>query len=230
LFFNTLEKFLFIFLEKINLKLTMARYLGPRLRVVRRFGNLPGLTAKVPKKKAPPGQHGPNQKKQQKSSSISDYKIRLFEKQKLRYNYGLSERQLQRYVREARQKKGSTGFFLMQLLEMRVDTIVFRLGLAPTIPAARQFVSHGHLLINNKKITIPSFQCRPGDSITIKNKKGSKTIVEKSLTNPRFSSLPAHLEFNSKSLQAEVKDLVSKKDLSFKVNELLIVEYYSRIG
>src|SRR6478672_9266089 len=166
----------------------MARYLGHRLRIVRRFGDLPGLTAKVPTKKAPPGQHGPNQKKQQK---FSDYKIRLFEKQKLRYNYGLTERQLQRYVREARRKKGSTAFFLMQLLEMRLDTIIFRLGLAPTIPAARQFVNHGHILINAKKINIPSFQCQPNDKISIKKKKGSKALVEKSLANPRFSALPA---------------------------------------
>lgn len=207
----------------------MARYLGPRLRIVRRFGDLPGLTAKTPRKKAPPGQHGPNQKKQQRSS-FSDYKVRLFEKQKLRYNYGLTESQLQRYVHEARRKKGSTGFFLMQLLEMRLDTIIFRLGLATTIPAARQFVNHGHVLINKKKINIPSFQCHPGDFIHIKNKKGSKTLVEKSLASPRFSSLPTHLEFNPKTLEAEVKDLVNKKDLSFKVNELLIVEYYSRIG
>ena len=207
----------------------MARYLGPRLRIVRRFGDLPGLTAKVPTKKAPPGQHGPNQKKQQKSS-FSDYKIRLFEKQKLRYNYGLTEKQLRRYVREARRKKGSTAFFLMQLLEMRLDTVIFRLGLASTIPAARQFVNHGHVLINNKKINVPSFQCQPNDIITIQNKKGSKQLVEKSLANPRFSALPSHLEFDNKTLKAEVKDLVSRKDLSFKVNELLIVEYYARIA
>ena len=207
----------------------MARYLGPRLRIVRRFGELPGLTAKIPTKKAPPGQHGPAQKKQQKSS-FSDYKVRLFEKQKLRYNYGLTERQLQKYVREARRRKGSTAFFLMQLLEMRLDTVIFRLGLASTIPAARQFVNHGHILINGKKINIPSFQCQANDKITVQNKKGSKQLVEKSLANPRFSALPAHLEFDSKLLQAEVKDLVNKKDLSFKVNELLIVEYYSRIA
>ena len=207
----------------------MARYLGPRLRIVRRFGDLPGLTAKVPTKKAPPGQHGPNQKKQQKSS-FSDYKIRLFEKQKLRYNYGLTEKQLRRYVREARRRKGSTAFFLMQLLEMRLDTVVFRLGLAPTIPAARQFVNHGHILINGKKVNIPSFQCKPNDSITIQNKKGSKQLVEKSLLNPRFSALPTHLEFDTKTLKAEIKDLVNRKDLSFKVNELLIVEYYARIA
>lgn len=207
----------------------MARYLGPRLRIVRRFGDLPGLTAKVPTKKAPPGQHGPNQKKQQKSS-FSDYKIRLFEKQKLRYNYGLTEKQLRRYVTEARRRKGSTAFFLMQLLEMRLDTVIFRLGLASTIPAARQFVNHGHILINGKKVNIPSFQCRPNDVITIQNKKGSKQLAEKSLANPRFSALPTHLEFDAKALKAEVKDLVNRKDLSFKVNELLIVEYYARIA
>jgi small subunit ribosomal protein S4 len=207
----------------------MARYLGPRLRIVRRFGDLPGLTAKVPAKKAPPGQHGPNQKKQQKSS-FSDYKIRLFEKQKLRYNYGLTEKQLRRYVREARRRKGSTAFFLMQLLEMRLDTVIFRLGLAPTIPAARQFVNHGHVLINGKKVNIPSFQSQPTDVITIQNKKGSKQLVEKSLAIPRFSALPSHLDFDPKTLKAEVKDLVNRKDLSFKVNELLIVEYYARIA
>jgi small subunit ribosomal protein S4 len=207
----------------------MARYLGPRLRIVRRFGDLPGLTAKVPTKKAPPGQHGPNQKKQQKSS-FSDYKIRLFEKQKLRYNYGLTEKQLRRYVREARRRKGSTAFFLMQLLEMRLDTVIFRLGLASTIPAARQFVNHGHIMINAKKVNIPSFQCKPNDVITVQNKKGSKQLVEKSLGNPRFSALPNHLEFDKKILRAEVKDLVNRKDLSFKVNELLIVEYYARIA
>lgn len=207
----------------------MVRYLGPRLRIVRRFGDLPGFTAKVPTKKAPPGQHGANQKKQQKSA-FSDYKIRLFEKQKLRYNYGLTEGKLQKYVHEARRKKGSTAFFLMQLLEMRLDTIIFRLGLAPTIPAARQFVNHGHILINGKKVNIASFQCQPTDVITIQNKKASKQLVEKSLANPRFSALPDHLEFDIKTLQAKIKDLVNRKDLSFKVNELLIVEYYSRLG
>jgi small subunit ribosomal protein S4 len=204
----------------------MSRYLGPRLRIVRRFGDLPGLTTKITTKK-PPGQHGPNQKKLQKSS---DYKIRLFEKQKLRYNYGLTERQLKRYVREARRKKGSTAFFLMQLLEMRLDTIIFRLGLALTIPAARQFVNHGHVLINNNKINVPSFQCRPNDILTVQNKKGTKELVEKSLANPRFSALPNHLTLDLKLLQAEIKDLVNRKDLSFEVNELLIVEYYARIA
>jgi small subunit ribosomal protein S4 len=204
----------------------MSRYLGPRLRITRRFGDLPGLTTKVTAKK-PPGQHGTNQKKSQKSS---DYKIRLFEKQKLRYNYGLTECQLKKYVKEAKRKKGSTSFFLMQLLEMRLDTIIFRLGLSPTIPAARQFVNHGHVQINGKKINIPSFQCRPNDNLTLQNKKGTKQLAEKSLANPRFSTLPNHLKLDSASLKAEITDLVNRKDLSFEVNELLIVEYYARIA
>jgi small subunit ribosomal protein S4 len=204
----------------------MSKYLGPRLRILRRFGDLPGLSTKGTSKKFL-SQQGLNQKKGQKSS---DYKIRLFEKQKLRYNYGLTESQLKKYVREAKRKKGSTAFFLMQLLEMRLDTIIFRLGLSPTIPAARQFVNHGHVQINGKKLNIPSFQCQPNDILTLQNKKKTKELVEKSLLNPRFSTLPNHLKFDSKFLKAEVTDLVSKKDLSFEVNELLIVEYYARLA
>jgi small subunit ribosomal protein S4 len=195
---------------------------------VRYLGDLPGLTAKIPQKLTPPGQHGPKLIKKKKSS-FSIYKIRLLEKQKLRYNYGITERQLQRYVREARRKKGSTAFFLMQLLEMRLDTIIFRLGLASTIPAARQFVNHRHLLVNNSKVNIPSFQCQPMDIITIQNRSQSKELAKKNLENKRFSTLPSHLNFDPKMLKAEVTDLVNRKDLSFKVNELLIIEYYSRI-
>jgi small subunit ribosomal protein S4 len=205
----------------------MVCYTGPRLRIIRRFGELPGLTRKVPTKPNPPGQHGP---KKQLRSSFSNYKIRLFEKQKLRYNYGLTERQLLRYVKEARRRKGSTGFLLLQLLEMRLDTIVFRLGLTPTIPSARQFVNHGHLLINGKRVNIPSFICEPGDQIQIQSKKSATDFVKNNLLSPRFSSLPNHLEFDSVNLTANIKNLVDRKDLIFRVNELLIVEYYSRIG
>lgn len=204
----------------------MSKYLGPRLRIIRRFGNLPGLTSKIATKKFP-GHYSAAQKKIQKSS---DYKIRLFEKQKLRYNYGLTESQLKKYVREAKRKRGSTAFFLMQLLEMRLDTIIFRLGLAPTIPAARQFVNHGHVYINEKNINIPSFQCKINDMITLQNKKGTKQLVENNLANPRFSTLPDHLFLDLKLLKAKIINLVSKKDLSFAVNELLIIEYYARLA
>jgi len=113
---------------------------------------------------------------------------------------------------------------------MRLDTLIFRLGLAPTIPGARQFVNHGHILINNKKVNIPSFQCQSNDIISVQNKKGAKQLVDNSLANSRFSAIPEHLSLDKKLYQAEVKDLVKRKDLSFKVNELLIIEYYSRIA
>lgn len=205
----------------------MSRYRGPRLRIIRRLGELPGLTTKLPTKKNPPGQHGPVQAKKKQSSS--EYKIRLLEKQKLRFNYGLNERQLVRYVQQARRKKGSTGFYLMQLLEMRLDSIIFRLGICPTIPSARQFVNHDHILVNNKKVNIPSFQCQPGDIISIENKAKIKNLVQLNLTNTQFSSLPSHLEFDKQNFKAEIKDFVNRDDLSFRANELLIVEYYSRI-
>jgi len=110
---------------------------------------------------------------EQHKKKPSQYGIRLQEKQKLRFNYGITERQLIRYVRQARSAKNSTGEVLLQLLEMRLDNIVFRLGLAPTIPAARQLINHGHFLVNNKKVDIPSYQCKQNDKITVSNRKQS---------------------------------------------------------
>ncbi|HEY9887522.1 MAG TPA: 30S ribosomal protein S4, partial [Candidatus Obscuribacterales bacterium] len=113
----------------------MSRYRGPRLRIVRRLGELPGLSRKSPRKAYPPGQHGQARKKK------TEYAIRLEEKQKLRFNYGVSEKQLVRYVKKARRAGGSTGLVILQMLEMRLDNTAFRLGFAPTIPAARQLVN-----------------------------------------------------------------------------------------
>src|SRR5918997_5477486 len=135
----------------------MSRYRGPRLRVVRRLGDVPGLTRKTPRRAYPPGQHGQARKKR------SEYAIRLEEKQKLRFNYGITEKQLLRYVRKARRATGSTGQTLLQLLEMRLDNTVFRMGMAPTIPAARQLVNHGHVTVNNRVVSIASYACRAGD-------------------------------------------------------------------
>ena len=143
----------------------MSRYRGPRLRIIRKLGELPGFTTKSSARQTPPGQHGTSVKK------LSQYGIRLQEKQKLRFNYGITESQLIRYVRKARKIKGSTGEILLQLLEMRLDNIVFRLGIAPTIAAARQLIGHGHIIVNNEKVTIPSYQCKPKDSISVSKKK-----------------------------------------------------------
>jgi|TARA_B100001540_G_C15790839_1_gene635371 small subunit ribosomal protein S4 len=202
----------------------MARYRGPRLRIVRRLGELPGLTRKTSRKENPPGQHGSSAA----MKKISQYSIRLREKQKLRYNYGISEKQLINYVKKSRKSKGSSGEILLQLLEMRLDNIVFRLGMAPTVLAARQMVNHGHICVNNQLVDIPSYQCKPQDVITVKERKGSRKLVESYLETLGNVQLPEHLTFNSSNLVGEIKSLVQRNWISLKINELLVVEYYSR--
>nr|YP_010317790.1 ribosomal protein S4 [Silvetia siliquosa]UNH90227.1 ribosomal protein S4 [Silvetia siliquosa] len=202
----------------------MVRYRGPRIKIIKKLGELPGLTRKAIKKK------NVNQKKETKASA---YKIRLNEKQKLRYNYGITESQLLAYVKEARRRKGLTGFLLMQLLEMRLDNIIFRLGLAPTIPAARQIVNHGHVLINNKKVNIPSFQCRPKDIISFSSKSKTNNLLKINLSEPNHLTdkvSTSHLEFDKQSLTAKINNLVNRKDLRFKINDMLVIEYYSRLS
>lgn len=200
----------------------MSRYRGPRLRVTRRLGDLPGLTRKSARRAYPPGQHGQNRKKR------SEYAIRLEEKQKLRFNYGLTEKQLLRYVRKARRITGSTGQVLLQLLEMRLDNTVFRMGMAPTIPAARQLVNHGHVMVNGRAVNIASYQCRPGEEIAVRNREQSKKLVEANLQYPGLANLPNHLEFDKNKMQGKVNGVIEREWVALQVNELLVVEYYSR--
>jgi small subunit ribosomal protein S4 len=204
----------------------MSRYRGPRVRIIRRLGELPALTRKVTDRNYLPGQHGKDNAG--RKPSISEYGIRLQEKQKLRYNYHVSEKQLFGYVKEARRLKGATGTILLQLLEMRLDNIVFRLGLASTIPQARQFINHGHILVNNKRVTIPSFSCVINDTIVIKNTNVSKSLVSDNLASPRFTNLPKHLELDKKTLTGVVKNVIQREDVGLTINELIIVEFYSR--
>nr|WDB00608.1 ribosomal protein S4 [Cavernulicola chilensis] len=200
----------------------MSRYRGPRNRITRRLGELPGLTKRTSKKSNPPGQHGQQNKK------LSEYALRLQEKQKLKYNYGVTEKQLLRYVKQARRIKGSTGIVLLQFLEMRLDNTVFRLKMAPTIPAARQLVNHGHIQVNNKTVTIASFQCKPGDIITPENKGSIQQIIQYNLASPGLINVPGHLEFDTDSLRGKVKCNAEREWVAVELNELLIVEYYSR--
>lgn len=200
----------------------MARYRGPRLRIVRRLGELPGLTRKSARRAYPPGQHGQNRRKR------SEYAIRLEEKQKLRFNYGVSEKQLIRYVRRARRATGSTGQVLLQLLEMRLDNTVFRLGMAGTIPGARQLVNHGHITVNGRSVNIASYQCRPGDVIGVKNKDGSRQLVQANMEYPGLANLPSHLEFDKNTLVGKVNGVIEREWIALNINELLVVEYYSR--
>ena len=202
----------------------MSRYRGPRLRIVRRLGELPGLTRKTSRKENPPGQHGSSAA----MKKISQYSIRLREKQKLRYNYGISEKQLINYVKKSRKSKGSSGEILLQLLEMRLDNIVFRLGMAPTVLAARQMVNHGHICVNGQSVDIPSYHCKPQDMITVKEKKGSRKLVEDHMESFGNVQLPEHLTFNASKLAGEIKSIVQRNWISLQINELLVVEYYSR--
>lgn len=201
----------------------MSRYRGPRVKIVCRLGALPGLTRKSPKPKSNVRNQSSGKKKK-----ISQYRIRLEEKQKLRFHYGLTERQLLRYVRIARRAKGSTGQVLLQLLEMRLDNTIFRLGMAPTIPAARQLVSHGHVIVNKISVNIPSYRCQPKDVIVIQNRSKSQSLVDKNLTELQQIKLPTHLTLNVQNRQAVVNQLINRASIGITVNELLIVEYYSR--
>ncbi|MBD1871750.1 30S ribosomal protein S4 [Leptolyngbya sp. FACHB-671] len=200
----------------------MSRYRGPRLRVVRRLGELPGLSRKSPRRAYPPGQHGQARKKR------SEYAVRLEEKQKLRFNYGLTERQLLRYVRKARRASGSTGQTLLQLLEMRLDNTVFRMGMAPTIPGARQLVNHGHVTVNGRVVDIASYQCRPGDVVGVRDRDRSRKLVEQNLQFPGLAHLPSHLEFDKNKFVGKVNNVVEREWVALQINELLVVEYYSR--
>jgi small subunit ribosomal protein S4 len=201
----------------------MSRYRGPRLRITRRLGELPGLTRKSARRAYPPGQHGQNRRKR------SEYAIRLEEKQKLRFNYGLSEKQLRRYVQKARRASGSTGLVLLQLLEMRLDNTVFRMGMAPTIPSARQLVNHGHVTVNGKVVDIASYNCRPGEEVAARQRDASRKLVEANLQYPGLSNLPSHLEFDKNKLQGKVNSVIEREWVALQVNELLVVEYYSRL-
>ena len=204
----------------------MARYRGPKLRITRRLGSLPGLTQKQSKKKDRPGQHGKTS--DNNSKKTTEYGLRLEEKQKLKFNYGLTESQLYRYIKEARRRQGVTGLILLQLLEMRLDTICFNLGFAPTIANARQIVNHGHITVNGKVVGIPSFQCRLKDIIGVKQKQNSKTLLENNIKKQNVRDLAGHLKFNETTFEAEVINYCERNDILLDLDELLVIEYYSR--
>ena len=228
----------------------MVRYLGPKVKIVRRLGFLPGLTRKSTKNRnKTPGQHGKIIFAKKNRSSLSDdYKQRLFEKQKLRFNYGVTEKQLISYYKRAKSRQGSTISLLLEFLEARLDCIIYRLGFAPTIPAARQIVNHGHIFVNDKLVNIASFICTPKDLITIKDRESSKNLISTNFTIQqqkriliirrmkrvnlaKFRSpnlLPKHLEINNEALVGKMISFVKRKDVLVKINELKVVEYYSR--
>mgnify|MGYP001570257604 CR=1 FL=1 len=201
----------------------MARYTGPKHKHCRAEGvALCGLpTCPVVKKNAgPPGQHG-----QKGRRKLSEYGIQLREKQKVKRMYGVLERQFEKYFNIANRKKQATGEALLQILETRLDNVIYRMGLAETRPQARQLVNHGHVLVNSKRVTIPSFNVKIGDIVQLKDKASNLNFVKKLIEN-KDASLPDWLD--RKATVGKVKSMPKREDIVAEINEKLIVEFYSR--
>ena len=202
----------------------MARYNGPKTRLSRKFGEpLFGPDKVFEKRNFPPGQHG----KLHKRNKTSVYGIQLAEKQKVKYIYGILERQFRRIFHEAARRHGVTGTNLLQLLETRLDNIVYRLGIAPSRPAARQFVTHKHIMVNGIVTNIPSYQCKPGDIIEVRERSKSLEAITNSVSRGTVSKCN-WLEFDEKLLVGKLMSLPQREEIHEKINEHLIVELYSK--
>lgn len=202
----------------------MSRFTGPRLKVMRALGiDLPGLSRKtIEARPTPPGQHGNKASRKRRS----DFGVKLLEKQKIRFNYGLTETQMRRLILDARKGKEPTGERLLQLLERRLDNVVFRAGFAPTVIAARQLVSHGHLILNGKPANIPSIRLNVGDEITIKAKSKNIPMVVETIKQPALDR-PEWLAWEADKQLAKVAHLPAITDVPFPVDVQLVVEYYA---
>ena len=203
----------------------MGRYTGPRVKKMRALGvELPGLSRKsIAKRPHRPGEHGQN------SQRPKDYKLRLLEKQKLRFNYGVSERQLRRIIREAIRSKTLTGDKIIELLERRLDNVVFRGGLAPTIPAARQLVNHNHMRVNNKRVNIASYRVKVGDVIRPREKSLKLDPIQIALLDGPELNHPEWLEFDESTVSIRIMSLPNAGSVPFPLELPLVIEYYSRL-
>ncbi|MFI0347340.1 MAG: 30S ribosomal protein S4 [Chthoniobacterales bacterium] len=203
----------------------MARYTGPKTKVSRRYGVLLGGSPRAfENKNYPPGMHGPKGSRRK----VSEYATALAEKQKLRFQYGVLERQFQRYFKTASQRRGVTGLILLQLLETRLDNIVYRMGFSKTRSGARQLVSHGHVQVNGRKTDISSANLKIGDAVTIKNKEGSQRLVNRGLEQTQIVNPPAWLLVDKEALSGKVMSIPTREEINPLVNEQLVVELYSR--
>lgn len=202
----------------------MSRYTGPRLKVLRALGiDLPGLSRKsMQERNQPPGQHGARKVNGRKS----EFGQQLMEKQKLRYNYGLTERQLRRAVADAKKDRGATGNKLVELLERRLDNMVFRAGFAPTIPAARQLVSHGHFQLNGKRVTIPSIRLRIGDAFGPTETGRKIDLVRATLEEPALER-PQWISLDHATQTARLTHLPDGDAAPFPLDLQRVVEYYA---
>jgi small subunit ribosomal protein S4 len=206
----------------------MARYIGPKCKLSRREGTdlqlksgVRSLDSKC-KPETAPGQHGARR------GRLSDYGVQLREKQKVRRIYGVLEKQFRNYYKEAARLKGATGENLLQLLESRLDNVVYRMGFGSTRAEARQLVSHKGILVNGSVVNIPSYQVKPGDTVSVREKAKKQLRVQASLSIAEQRGEPVWIEVNSDKLEGTFKSKPERQDLSSEINENLIVELYSK--
>lgn len=200
----------------------MARYTGSSWKVSRRLGiSLSGTGKELEKRPYAPGQHGPNQRKK-----LTEYGLQLQEKQKLRYMYGLNERQFHNTFVKAGKMKGVHGENFMILLESRLDNLVYRLGLARTRRQARQLVNHGHILVDGSRVDIPSYIVKPGQVIGVREKSRNLSIIKEAIEVTNF--VPDYLTFDADKLEGTFNRLPERSELPAEINEAFIVEFYSR--
>ena len=201
----------------------MARYIGPKSRIARRFGEaIFGPDKVLDKRNYAPGQHGVNRRKK-----MSEYGTQLAEKQKAKYTYGVLERQFRLLFAKASRIKGITGEILLQLLESRLDNIVYRLGIAPTRAAARQLVSHCHITVNGKVVNIPSYEVKPGQVVAVREKSKSLEVIAASLDGFNHSKY-GWLEWNEVDKAGKYLNIPQREDIPENIKEQLIVELYSK--
>jgi small subunit ribosomal protein S4 len=201
----------------------MARYTGPRTKIYRRFGEpIYGPDKVLEKRKNPPGQHGANKRRK-----LSEYGVQLREKQKAKYIYGMLERQFRIFFERAKAKQGKTGDILLQLCETRLDNVVYRLGLAPTRAAARQLVSHCHITVDGKVCNIASYIVKPGQTVGVREKDRTMSVIVESLKNPR-TMLASWLQWDEGNMTGTLLSVPERAEIPENIDVQLIVELYSR--
>ncbi len=205
----------------------MGRYRGPIVKICRREGvNLvetPKAQKYMERRPYPPGEHG-----QRRRRRISDYGVRLREKQKLRFLYNMSEKQFANLFQEASRREGATGTVFLQLLERRLDNVVYRLGIAHTRRQARQFVGHGLILVNGRRVDVPSYRVKPGDEIAVAERARKNPHIAQNVQERRRGKTPPWLDFDADALKGVFRSVPSREDIVVPVNELQVIEYYSR--
>ncbi|KGN72437.1 30S ribosomal protein S4 [Porphyromonas macacae] len=201
----------------------MARYTGPKSKIARKFGEpIFGADKVLSKKNYPPGQHGNNRR-----HKTSEYGTQLKEKQKAKYTYGVLERQFRNLFEKAQRSKGVTGEVLLQLLESRLDNVVYRLGIAPTRSAARQLVSHRHITVDGSVVNIPSYSLKPGQIVGVRERAKSLEVISDSLAGFNHSKYP-WLEWEESTKSGKVLHIPERTDIPENIKEQLIVELYSK--